>query len=105
MPNLPTIAFAPGLASRFGGDNRFSTEVSPSFTAGGMTGDNRPAVSQPWGIGKGRETIIGQIGTTERLGNAWWPEVSFTLQTAGGDASPTIIDRTIRTKKGWEVGE
>ena len=40
-----------------------------------------------------REIWIGQIGTTERLGNNFWREVSFTLQTAGGDATPTIIDR------------
>lgn len=40
-----------------------------------------------------REIWIGQIGTTERLGNNFWREFSFTLQTAGGDATPTIIDR------------
>ena len=40
-----------------------------------------------------REIWIGQIGTTERLGNNFWREVSFTLQTAGGDATPNIIDR------------
>ena len=40
-----------------------------------------------------REIYIDQIGTTERLGNNFWREVSFTLQTAGGDATPTIIDR------------
>lgn len=41
------------------------------------------------------ETYIGQIGTTERLGNAFWREVAYTLQTAGGDASPTIIQQKI----------
>ena len=89
MPKFPTIGFKAGQSPD--GGLGIEREVSPTLAA--QPSALEPTVCHPWGVGKGRETIIGQIGTTERLGNAWWPEVSFTLQTAGGDATPTIIDR------------
>ena len=33
----------------------------------------------------------GQVGITIRMGNDFWKEVSMTLQTAGGDATPTVV--------------
>ena len=42
-PHAVCYSFAPGMAMRYGGDNRFQEEVSPSVTA--ATGDNRLAVS------------------------------------------------------------
>lgn len=62
-------------------------EVAPTLTA--QPSALEPTVCHP----VFRETWIGQIGTTERLGNAFWREVSYTLQTAGGDATPTIIQK------------
>lgn len=41
---LHSIAFCPGVARRRGGDNRFTTELSPTVTSN--TGDNVPAVCQ-----------------------------------------------------------
>ena len=43
---LHSIAFCPGVARRRGGDNRFTTELSPTVTSN--TGDNVPAVCQPY---------------------------------------------------------
>ena len=65
-------------------------EVSPTLAA--QPSALEPTVCHPFR----REAWIGQIGTTERLGNAFWREVSYSLQTAGGDATPTVIQRKER---------
>ena len=73
-------------------------ECSPTLAA--RPSALEPTVCHSLRVDKPYETYIGQIGTTERLGNAFWREVAYTLQTAGGDASPTIIQQNIKDGRG-----
>ena len=86
-----TIGFKAGQSPD--GGLGLEREVCPTLAA--QPSALEPTVCHTFRPGGPIETYIGQIGTTERLGNAFWREVAYTLQTAGGDASPTIIQQKI----------